>query len=154
VSHEAILFDVIVVVAGLGSFCSISIVFLFIFRALFQFFYLLFLDEMNGKNDRDFPIPDEFRVSRDVLTGRWNYTQLAGAIVKGMSDYDSVLPQVTLCMIVLWMFGFNSTFNTLNHSDSFSLIASSMLLCLCQACSHAVSVLIFQPMYVHVFPAF
>ena len=98
-SHEAILFDVIVVVAGLGSFCSIFIVFLFIFRALFQSFYLLFLDEMNGKNDRDFPIPDEFRVSRDVLTGRWNYTQLAGAIVKGMSDYDSVLPQVTLCMI-------------------------------------------------------
>jgi hypothetical protein len=56
---------------------------------------MLSLDEMNGKNDRDFPIPDEFRVSRDVLTGRWNYTQLAGAIVKGISDYDSVLPQVT-----------------------------------------------------------
>ncbi len=59
-----------------------------------------------------------------------------------------------LCMIVLWMFGFNSTFKTLNHRDSFSLIVSSMLLCLCQACSHAASVLIFQPMYVHVFLAF
>jgi hypothetical protein len=69
--------------------------FIFIFGHYFQIFHLLFLDEMNGKNDRDFPIPDEFRVSRDVLTGRWNYTQLAGAIVKGISDYDSVLPQVT-----------------------------------------------------------
>jgi hypothetical protein len=83
----------------LGSFCSIYYVFLFTFRAILQIFYLLFLDEMNGKNDRDFPIPDEFRVSRDVLTGRWNYTQLAGAIVKGVSDYDSVLPQVTLCIM-------------------------------------------------------
>jgi hypothetical protein len=51
---------------------------------------------MNGKDERDFPIPHEFRVSRDASTGRWNYTQLAGAIVKGILDYDVVLPQVPL----------------------------------------------------------
>ena len=56
-----------------------------------------FADEMNGKDDRDFPIPDEFRVSRDASTGRWNYTQLAGAILKGIFDYEIVLPQVARC---------------------------------------------------------
>jgi hypothetical protein len=86
VSHEAILFDVVVVVAGWD---------LFFFAVVFC--YDLFVaDEMNGKHDKDFPIPQEFRVSRDGLTGGWNYTQLAWAIAKGMSEYDNVLPQVPL----------------------------------------------------------
>ena len=51
-------------------------------------------DELNGKDHRDFPIPHEYRVSRDASTGRWNYTQLAGAILKGLLDYENVLPQV------------------------------------------------------------
>ncbi len=51
---------------------------------------------MNGKDDRDFPIPHEFRVSRDVSTDQWNYTQLAGSVLKGIFDYDDVLPQVLL----------------------------------------------------------
>ena len=43
VSHEAILFDVIVVVAGLGSFCIISIVLLFIFLGItFKYFICCF----------------------------------------------------------------------------------------------------------------
>ena len=56
----------------------------------------LFADEMNGRDHRDFPIPDEFRVSRDASTGRWNYTQLAGVILKGILDYENVLPQVQI----------------------------------------------------------
>jgi hypothetical protein len=50
-------------------------------------------DELNGKDHRDFPIPHEYRVSRDASTGRWNYTQLAGAILKGLFDYDNALPK-------------------------------------------------------------
>lgn len=95
VSHEAILFDVVVVVAGQGVFVRVFMlswacgILLRVFVPMF-----LFADEMNGRDHRDFPIPDEFRVSRDASTGRWNYTQLAGVILKGILDYDNVLPQV------------------------------------------------------------
>jgi len=57
---------------------------------------LVFTDEMNGRDHRDFPIPHEFRLSRDASTGRWNYTQLAGVILKGILDYENVLPQVQI----------------------------------------------------------
>jgi hypothetical protein len=53
-------------------------------------------DELNGKDHRDFPIPPEYRVSRDASTGRWNYTQLAGAILKGLLDYDNALPKARM----------------------------------------------------------
>jgi hypothetical protein len=93
VSHEAVLFDVIVIVAGWDAVFS---PFEFLLLSALGLFYLAFPDEMNGKDDRDFPIPQEFRVSRNALSGTWNYTQLAGAIAKGIYDYDDVLPQVSV----------------------------------------------------------
>jgi hypothetical protein len=93
VSHEAILFDVIVVVAGFEPLLLPFDI------GYYGNSYLFFADEMNGKHDRDFPIPQEFRVSRDGSTGGWNYTQLAGAIAKGIVEYDIVLPQVPFLLI-------------------------------------------------------
>jgi hypothetical protein len=81
---------------------------------------------MNGRDHRDFPIPIEFRVSRDASTGQWNYTQLAGAILKGMFQYDHVLPQVIKNHLLCLFSQFNTGMILIVQFNRFKNVALSL----------------------------
>ncbi len=68
-------------------------------------------------------------MSRDASTGRWNYTQLAGAILKGLLDYDNALPKARMfeqCLFLAQLFFDDSLTSLKLQFDRFKHAALSL----------------------------